>query len=83
MESLIRLLESDQSDGLLLKTSPSSISFSYIRLGFLYEKSGLNKKANIAFSKAVASYKSPYNKSEVIPLKELKSAVKHLDALIS
>lgn len=82
MESLIRLLESDQSDGLLLKTSPSSISFSYIRLGFLYENSGLNKKADIAFSKAVASYKSPYNKSEVIPLKELKSAVKHLDALI-
>jgi hypothetical protein len=80
MKSIVRLQESDQSRELLRKTGPSSLSFSYIRLGFLYEKSGLMQKAEQAFSKAVASYKSPYNKSETVALKELKAFVKQLDA---
>lgn len=83
MESLVRLLQTVQSNGLLLKINPSSLSLLYIRLGFLYEKSGLNQKADIAFSKAVASYKSSDNKSENIPLKDLKSFVRYLDARIS
>jgi len=83
MESIVRLQESDQSNELLRKTGPSSLSFSYIRLGFLYEKSGLIQKANKAFSKAVATYKSPYNKSESVALNELKSAVQRLDAISS
>jgi len=80
MESIVRLQESDQSRELLLKTGPSSLSFSYIRLGFLYEKSGSMQKAEKAFSKAVATYISPYNKSETIALKKLKTVVKLLDA---
>ena len=79
MESFIRLQESDQSSELLLKTGPSGLSFSYIRLGFLYEKSGLMQEAKNAFSKAVAAYKSPYNKKEAISLDELKYVVKQLD----
>jgi len=80
MESIVRLQESDQSSELLRKTGPSSLSFSYIRLGFLYEKSGSMKNAEKAFSKAVATYKSPYNKSETVALKELKAVVEQLDA---
>jgi hypothetical protein len=83
MESLVRLLQTVQSNSLLLKINPSSLSLSYIRLGFLYEKSGLKQKADIAFSKAVASYKSSDNESENIPLKDLKSFVRYLDARIS
>ncbi|MFT6735876.1 MAG: hypothetical protein ACJAS9_004090 [Polaribacter sp.] len=83
MESIVRLQESDQSDKLLQKTGPSSLSFSYIRLGFLYEKSGLMQKADIAFSKAVATYKSPYNKNESVALSKLKTAVQELDAISS
>lgn len=80
MEYIVRLQESDQSSELLRKTGPSSLSFSYIRLGFLYEKSGLMQKAEQAFSKGVARYKSPYNKSETVALKELIAFVKQMDA---
>jgi len=83
MESIVRLQESDQSNELLRKTGPSGLSFSYIRLGFLYKKSGLMHKADKAFSKAVATYKSPYNKSEAVVLNDLKSAVQKLDAISS
>ncbi|MBA6304674.1 hypothetical protein [Colwellia sp. MB02u-14] len=80
LESFVRLLESDQSTELLQKTGPSNLSFSYIRLGFLYEKSGLKQKAAKVFSKGVASYKSPYNKGVAVTLSELKSVVNQLDA---
>jgi hypothetical protein len=80
IESIIRLQESDKSKELLQKTGPASLSFSYIRLGFLYERLGLTEKADKAFSKAVATYKSPYNKSESVPLNILKMSVKKLDA---
>jgi hypothetical protein len=41
LESVVRLQELDRSSELLQEIGPSSLSFSYIRLGFLYEKSGL------------------------------------------
>jgi hypothetical protein len=80
MESIVRLLESDQSKALLQKTGPANLSFAYIRLGFLYEKSGLIEKANMAFSKAVPSYKLAFKEKENVTLEKLKVVVNMLDA---
>jgi len=80
LESIVRLLESDQSEDLLYKTGPANLSFSYIRLGFLYEKSGLKEKADIAFSKAVPSYKVAFQEEKQVTLKKLKHVVRMLDA---
>jgi hypothetical protein len=81
MESIIRLQISDQSNDLLQKIGPPSLSFSYIRLGFLYEKSGLKKEADKVFSHAISSYKSVYNESEAVTLNILKNYVNELDAI--
>jgi len=80
MESFVRLLESDQSFELLQKTGPHNLSLSYVRLGFLYEKSGLKEKADKSFSKAVARNKILSNQSEPITLNKLKEFVNQLDA---
>ncbi|TWX64088.1 hypothetical protein ESZ36_20660 [Colwellia demingiae] len=83
MESVIRLQESDRSSELLHKTGPASLALSYLRLGLLYEKLGLNKDADKVFYKAVTSYKSQVTDSENVSLIELKKFVVGIDASIA
>lgn len=83
MESVIRLQESDRSSELLHKTGPTSLALSYLRLGLLYEKLDLHKKADNVFYKAVTSYKSQVTDIENVSLIELKKFVVGLDDSIA
>lgn len=83
MESVIRLQASDRSGELLHKTGPNSLALSYLRLGLLYEKSGLNKEADNVFDKAMTSYQSQFTTTEKVSLIDLKKFVIGLDATIA
>lgn len=83
MESVIRLQESDRSSELLHKTGPNSLALSYLRLGLLYEKSGLNRAADNVFDKAMTSYQSQFTNTEKVSLIDLKKFVIGLDATIA
>jgi len=83
MESVIRLQESDRSSELLHKTGPNSLALSYLRLGLLYEKSGLNIEADNVFDKAMTSYQSQFTNTEKVSLIDLKKFVIGLDATIA
>ena len=83
MESVIRLQESDRSSELLHKTGPNSLALSYLRLGLLYEKSGLNREADNVFDKAMTSYQSQFTTTEKVSLIDLKKFVIGLDATIA
>lgn len=69
LEALSRLLVTEQS-----KVGPNDLSFTYLRIGLLHEKSGNEPKASLYFSKAVDSYKGSN-----IQITQLKEAVAHLD----
>ncbi len=72
LKALSRLLESDQS--LVLETGPNNLSFTYIRMGLLHEKSGNKTEASIFFAKAIDSYTG-----DNFQLSQLKEAVAKLD----
>jgi hypothetical protein len=74
LETLARLLESDKSSSLQLEVGINNLSFTYIRIGLLYEGSGNESKANSYFTRAVSIYKG-----EKIEVAQLKNTVKHLD----
>lgn len=77
MKALIRLLEIDSPLASYDKVGPI-LSFTYIRLGFLYEHLSLEQDAHMAFSKGLEVYVNPYND---FPLDELKELVKGVDRI--
>ncbi|MFC0119727.1 hypothetical protein ACFFK7_17580 [Pseudoalteromonas xiamenensis] len=54
LQTLARLLESDQSLALLDKIGPDNLAITYARLGLVYENSGDNLKASDYKAKAVS-----------------------------
>lgn len=74
LEALARLLELHTVDALQSKVGPNNLSFTYLRIGLLHEKSGNNLKANSYFTKALSSYKG-----EKVEVAQLKSYVKKID----
>ena len=74
LETLARLLESDNSNSLQSEIGPNNLSFTYLRIALLHEKSGNKSKANSYFTKALSSYKG-----EKIEVSQLKNVVEELD----
>jgi hypothetical protein len=72
--ALARLLESVKPDILVSEVGPNSLTYTYLRMGLLHEKSGNKSKANLYFTKAV----SLYNGAKV-EVAQLKRYVKKID----
>ncbi|BCO19274.1 hypothetical protein KUC3_21310 [Alteromonas sp. KC3] len=71
LQALARMLESDDSSSSL---GPNNLSFTYLRIGLLYEQAGSQAKANAYFNKALSAYIG-----EDIEIAHLKEAVSKLD----
>ena len=71
LQALARILESDSSSS---KLGPNNLSFTYLRIGLLYEQAGSQSKAKAYFDKALSSYKG-----ENIEITHLKETVSKLD----
>lgn len=71
LEALARLLESNKSSATQSDLGPNNLSFTYLRIGLLYEKAGDQSNAKAYFNKALHAYKG--RKAEIVELKQLVS----------
>jgi len=78
LESLSRLLESDNSARLSSGAGPNNLAFTYLRIGLLHEKSGNKREADAYFNKALSSYQG-----EKTDITQLKETVVELDKVAS
>lgn len=74
LKALARILESDNASALNTEVGSNNLSFTYLRLGLLYEKSGNYVEAEASFAKALSLYVG-----EQADLSQLKLAVLALD----
>ena len=77
LKSLARILEFGIEQGLLAELGPNNLSFTYLRLGLLYEAQGAKDKADVYFNKALTSYSD-----KCTSVNKLKGLVKELDTTI-
>ncbi len=75
LEALARILESDKSNSLRSEVGTNNLSFTYLRIGLLHERSGSYSKASSYFNKAIDSYEG-----ENVEIAQLKKVVSHLDS---
>jgi tetratricopeptide (TPR) repeat protein len=77
LKALARILESDNASALNAEVGSNNLSFTYLRLGLLYEKSGNYVEAEASFAKALSLYVG-----EQADLSQLKLAVLALDKAV-
>lgn len=69
LQALARVLESDQSSSLQSEVGPNNLSFTFLRIGLIYEKLGSESEASEYFNKARIAYKG--EKVEIAQLREM------------